>query len=46
MLVPPWNHSDITLTRLEREVEHEVQEAIDFAEQSPEPDPARLFEFS
>jgi pyruvate dehydrogenase E1 component alpha subunit len=33
-------------SRLEQEVELEVQEAVEFADQSREPDPARLFDFS
>ena len=37
---------DAALARLEHEVEREVQEAVEFAEQSPEPDPTRLFDFS
>jgi pyruvate dehydrogenase E1 component alpha subunit len=37
---------DADLERLEQEVEEEVQAAAEFAEDSPEPDPAKLFEFS
>jgi pyruvate dehydrogenase E1 component alpha subunit len=37
---------DKALEQVEEEVEHMVQAAVDFAEQSPEPDPEKLFEFS
>jgi pyruvate dehydrogenase E1 component alpha subunit len=38
--------SEATLEEIEREVERTVQAAVDFAEQSREPDPAGLFDFS
>ncbi|MDQ3810216.1 MAG: pyruvate dehydrogenase (acetyl-transferring) E1 component subunit alpha [Chloroflexota bacterium] len=34
------------LEQLEQEVDREVQAAVEFADESPEPDPANLFEFS
>jgi pyruvate dehydrogenase E1 component alpha subunit len=35
-----------TLNEIEDDVEREVEAAVEFAEQSPEPDPHKLFEFS
>jgi pyruvate dehydrogenase E1 component alpha subunit len=32
--------------QLEEEIDREVQAAVEFADESPEPDPAKLFEFS
>jgi len=37
---------DDALADLDEEVEREVDAAVEFAEQSPEPDPNKLFEFS
>jgi pyruvate dehydrogenase E1 component alpha subunit len=37
---------DERLQRLEEEVDREVLAAVEFADESPEPDPTRLFEFS
>jgi pyruvate dehydrogenase E1 component alpha subunit len=37
---------DAQLRRLDEEVEAEVDQAVAFADQSPEPDPKQLFEFS
>jgi pyruvate dehydrogenase E1 component alpha subunit len=37
---------DEALAQIEDDVDREVDAAVEFAEQSPEPDPARLFEFS
>jgi pyruvate dehydrogenase E1 component alpha subunit len=37
---------DAQLEELEKEVEREVQAAVEFADASPEPDPKKLFEFS
>jgi pyruvate dehydrogenase E1 component alpha subunit len=34
------------LTHLEEEIEQTVQAAVEFADESPEPNPAKLFEFS
>jgi pyruvate dehydrogenase E1 component alpha subunit len=34
------------LARIEEEVEREVEAAVEFAEESPAPDPSKLFEFS
>jgi len=34
------------LQQLEEEIDREVQAAVEFADESPEPDPAKLFEFS
>ncbi len=38
--------SEADVQRLEQEVDRAVQEAVDFADQSPEPNPAELFTFS
>jgi pyruvate dehydrogenase E1 component alpha subunit len=35
-----------TLAQIEEDIQQEVQVAVEFAEASPEPDPARLFDFS
>lgn len=35
---------DATIERFQDEVKHEVEEAIEFAERSPEPEPAALYE--
>jgi len=37
---------DDSLARLEEEIDREVAAAVEFAEESPEPDPRKLFEFS
>jgi pyruvate dehydrogenase E1 component subunit alpha len=37
---------DDALRKLEEEVEREVDAAVEFADESPEPDPKKLFEFS
>jgi pyruvate dehydrogenase E1 component alpha subunit len=37
---------DAARERIEREVEAEVQRAVEFADSSPAPDPGKLFEFS
>jgi pyruvate dehydrogenase E1 component alpha subunit len=37
---------DDALQELEEDVDREVQAAVEFADESPEPDPAKLFEFS
>ena len=37
---------DEALAQIEDEVDREVAAAVEFAEQSPEPDPSKLFEFS
>jgi pyruvate dehydrogenase E1 component alpha subunit len=37
---------DDALQRLEEEIDREVQAAVEFADESPEPDPSKLFEFS
>jgi pyruvate dehydrogenase E1 component alpha subunit len=34
------------MARLEEEIDREVQAAVEFADESPEPDPRKLFEFS
>ena len=34
------------LEQIEAEVEHQVDEAVEFADESPEPNPEKLFEFS
>jgi pyruvate dehydrogenase E1 component alpha subunit len=34
------------LAKLEEEIDREVQAAVEFADESPEPDPRKLFEFS
>ena len=34
------------LNKLEEEIDREVQAAVEFADESPEPDPSKLFEFS
>jgi pyruvate dehydrogenase E1 component alpha subunit len=36
----------VALDEIEQDVEREVLAAVEFAEASPEPDPADLFEFS
>jgi pyruvate dehydrogenase E1 component alpha subunit len=38
--------SDAELERIEQDVDDEVEAAVAFADSSPEPDPAKLFEFS
>ena len=37
---------DAELERIEQDVDREIQEVVEFADNSPEPDPAKLFEFS
>jgi pyruvate dehydrogenase E1 component alpha subunit len=37
---------DDQLQQLEEEIDREVQAAVEFADESPEPDPDKLFEFS
>jgi pyruvate dehydrogenase E1 component alpha subunit len=37
---------DDALERLEEDVDREVEAAVEFADESPEPDPRKLFEFS
>ena len=37
---------DEALERIDEEVQHQVQAAVDFADKSPEPNPEKLFEFS
>jgi pyruvate dehydrogenase E1 component alpha subunit len=37
---------DNSLAELEEEIDREVQAAVEFADESPEPDPQKLFEFS
>ncbi|HEV7666579.1 MAG TPA: pyruvate dehydrogenase (acetyl-transferring) E1 component subunit alpha [Chloroflexota bacterium] len=37
---------DETLLQIDEEVEREVQAAVEFADESPEPNPEKLFEFS
>jgi pyruvate dehydrogenase E1 component alpha subunit len=38
--------NDEALDELEADIDREVQAAVEFADESPEPDPAKLFEFS
>jgi pyruvate dehydrogenase E1 component alpha subunit len=37
---------DERLQQLEEEIDREVRAAVEFADESPEPDPAKLFEYS